>query len=116
MELLFTSIHLGSSVFSETTGDNNTAMGNGALFFDTDGFANKAVGAFAMEHNTDGFRNVATGVFALGSNTTGFRNTATPGPVSSSEHFHAHARDGRAAYRSNPLSSSPVLFSASDNR
>ena len=37
-------------------------------------------------------------------------------PVSSSEHFHAHARDGRAAYRSNPLSSSPVLFSASDNR
>src|SRR6266851_2500398 len=53
----------------------NTAYGNAALRTNTTGNNNTAVGAFALESNTDG-TNTAVGFFTLGRNTTGSANTA----------------------------------------
>ncbi|HST10788.1 MAG TPA: tail fiber domain-containing protein [Terriglobales bacterium] len=64
-------------LYSNTTGDHNTASGIYALFHNTTGSYNTANGVFALVANTTGFNNTADGAFALGANTIGEGNTAT---------------------------------------
>ena len=58
-----------------TTGDQNTALGNDALYTNTSGDYNIAIGYYALVLNTTGTLNTAGGQSALGSNTTGAANT-----------------------------------------
>src|SRR6478735_6564026 len=57
-------------------GVDNTAVGAAALLFNTTGTDNTATGVAALLNNTGGSNNTATGSFALQSNTTGNLNTA----------------------------------------
>jgi Chaperone of endosialidase len=66
----------GGGLYANTTGSQNTAVGQGALFFNTTGSYNTALGQGALQNNTTGLDNTATGL-ALNSNTTGSDNTAT---------------------------------------
>jgi hypothetical protein len=66
---------VGGGLYSNTTGTQNTAVGQGALFFNTTGSYNTALGQGALQNNTTGLNNTATGL-ALNSNTTGSNNTA----------------------------------------
>jgi Chaperone of endosialidase len=70
---LNTAIGAGTLLFN--TGDNNTATGALALLSNTTGIENTANGAFALVSST-GLGNTATGASALTSNTTGNNNTA----------------------------------------
>ena len=63
------------SLFVNTTGNFNTALGAGALIFNN-GDSNTAVGAVALLLNTTGRTNTATGTDALVFNSTGNDNTA----------------------------------------
>jgi Chaperone of endosialidase len=71
------------SLFSNTDGSYNTALGAGTLLFNIgdqstgDGIDNTAIGAAALLLNTTGADNTAVGVAALSSNTTGAADTAT---------------------------------------
>ncbi len=58
-------------------GIENTAIGAAALLFNSTGSTNTAVGTAALLNNTTGTNNTATGDQALYSNTTGNLNTAT---------------------------------------
>ena len=66
------------SLFSNTTGNFNTALGVGALVL-SNGSYNTAVGASALLLDTTGSFNDALGVQALFNNTTGAMNTAIGG-------------------------------------
>ena len=46
---------------SNTTGENNTAIGSAALFYNATGFVNTAVGILALQNNTTGSFNTALG-------------------------------------------------------
>ena len=71
-----------NALFSNTTGDNNTASGFYALFSNTTGPYNMANGYESLYSNTTGGFNAANGVFALYNNTIGNFNTATgPGAL-----------------------------------
>lgn len=61
---------------SKFLGVNNTAVGAAALLFNRTGSDNTATGIGALLSNTEGTNNTATGEFALTSNTTGNLNTA----------------------------------------
>jgi len=63
------------TLFSNTTGNDNTATGSQALFSNTTGNDNVANGFQALSSNTDS-NNTAIGASALFANTTGFQNTA----------------------------------------
>ena len=65
-----------ATLFSNTTGINNTADGAAALQNNTTGSNNAATGAGALQNNTTGSNNAAVGAGALNSNTTGDDNTA----------------------------------------
>jgi hypothetical protein len=71
------------SLFSNTDGSYNTALGTGTLLFnlgnqDTgEGTQNTAIGVRALLSNTSGSQNTAAGASALFSNTDGVLNTAT---------------------------------------
>ena len=69
-----------NALFSNTTGDNNTASGFYALSSNTTGTYNMANGYEALYSNTTGAFNAANGVFVLYNNTIGNFNTAT-GPA-----------------------------------
>jgi hypothetical protein len=64
------------ALFSNTTGNNNTATGQGALFINTTGSNNTATGQGALASN-NASANTANGAQALNNNTTGIQNTAT---------------------------------------
>src|SRR4029079_4872391 len=64
------------ALYSNTTGDKNTAMGLGALFANSTGTSNTAVGVSALLNNTIAVANTAVGRDALNGNTTGSFNTA----------------------------------------
>jgi hypothetical protein len=70
------------SLFSNTDGSFNTAVGTAALLFNVgdqsagEGIANTAVGAATLLFNTTGANNTAVGAAALLHNTTGSFNTA----------------------------------------
>lgn len=70
------------SLFNNTDGSFNTALGAGTLLFNVgdqstgEGTQNTAVGAAALLFNTTGSQNTATGSQALSSNTIGSANTA----------------------------------------
>ncbi len=64
------------SGIGNTTGGNNTAVGNQALPNNTTGTFNTAIGNLALDSNTTASFNTATGALALFSNTTGSQNTA----------------------------------------
>jgi hypothetical protein len=64
------------TLFSLTTGNNNTAVGSQALFSLTTGSQNTATGSQALKSNIAG-QNTADGFQALALNTTGSGNTAT---------------------------------------
>jgi hypothetical protein len=59
-----------------TTGNQNTANGYGAMLFNTTGNQNTASGYFAVYQNTTGNNNTGTGYNALLNNTTGNQNIA----------------------------------------
>jgi trimeric autotransporter adhesin len=63
------------TLFSDSTGSFNTAVGAGALVFNN-ADSNTAVGAEALWSNTSGTANTATGLAALFSNMIGNSNTA----------------------------------------
>jgi hypothetical protein len=65
-----------NALFSNTTGDNNTASGFYALTSNTTGPYNMANGYEALYSNTTGAFNAANGVFVLYNNTIGNFNTA----------------------------------------
>jgi Chaperone of endosialidase len=71
------------SLFSNTDGSFNTALGAGTLLFNLgnqasgEGTQNTAVGTAALLNNTTGVNNTATGTTALLNNTTGNHNTAS---------------------------------------
>ena len=71
-----------NALFSNTTGDNNTASGFYALFTNTTGPYNMANGYESLYSNTTGAFNAANGVFVLYNNTIGNFNTAAgPGAL-----------------------------------
>ena len=59
-----------------TTGANNTAVGQQSLYLNTIGAGNTAVGQIALTVNTTGSSNVAIGLSSLTKNTTGGSNVA----------------------------------------
>ena len=65
-----------SALFSNTTGTQNTAVGNFALNDNTIGVNNVAIGINALLNNTTGVENTAIGNFALQGNKTGRDNVA----------------------------------------
>jgi hypothetical protein len=65
-----------SALYSNTTGNSNTANGLNALYSNTTGNSNTANGLNALYSNTTGYYNTANGQNALNNNTTGNRNTA----------------------------------------
>src|SRR3989338_2794996 len=68
---------LGASTLRfNTSGNYNTALGANALNANTSGAENTAIGESALTDNTTADYNVAVGSNALVSNTTGFENTA----------------------------------------
>ena len=66
-----------TALFSNTTGDYNTAYGSAALATNTTGIWNTAIGWGALNENSVGNYNTAVGLQALFSNTTGSNNTAS---------------------------------------
>jgi hypothetical protein len=68
---------VGASVLdANTTGAQNTAVGDGSLGLNTTAINNVAVGKNALSANTTGNSNIAVGKSALFGNTTGASNTA----------------------------------------
>jgi len=65
-----------NSLNANTTGAQNTSVGSGALRLNTTAGANTALGALALETNTTGGSNTAVGLGALNANTTGAVNVA----------------------------------------
>ena len=65
-----------SALYSNTTGNNNTASGINVLYSNTTGSNNTANGFYALYNNTTGNLNTANGPAALYTNTTGNNNTA----------------------------------------
>ncbi|MEQ1916960.1 MAG: tail fiber protein, partial [Gallionella sp.] len=65
-----------TALTSNTTGAQNTGIGLQALMGNTTGNDNVATGAYSLQANTTGNFNVANGTFALSANTTGTANTA----------------------------------------
>ena len=61
---------------TSNSGDNNTAIGSGALNANAGGASNTAVGASALTANTTGIENTAVGYQALNANTTASYNTS----------------------------------------
>ena len=64
------------TLYSNTSGEENIAIGYGALEKNTTGSYNIAQGSQALHNNTTGKHNVAQGYQALSSNTTGENNIA----------------------------------------
>jgi hypothetical protein len=64
------------ALYSNTTADFNTAVGNNALYYNTIGLENTGVGSAALFSNIEGDNNTALGSAALGANVTGDENTA----------------------------------------
>jgi hypothetical protein len=69
-----TAVGAGTLVFNNA--DSNTAIGVGALLLNIGGGLNTAVGVSALQNNTEASRNTAIGSNALFSNITGEFNTA----------------------------------------
>lgn len=63
------------TLYNNTQGSNNVAIGNGLLFSNTTGVYNVAIGG-AMTSNTEGLYNIAIGDGALTRNETGRDNIA----------------------------------------
>jgi hypothetical protein len=59
------------ALYSNTTGNNNTATGRWVLISNSNGSDNTATGTFALEVNQTGGENTATGNGALGNNEDG---------------------------------------------
>jgi hypothetical protein len=65
-----------SALASNTTGNNNNALGYNALLYNTTGSNNNAIGSNSLVNNTTGNNNNALGYYALNRNSTGINNTA----------------------------------------
>ncbi|MDO9187031.1 MAG: tail fiber domain-containing protein [Bacteroidia bacterium] len=65
-----------SALNANTTGEYNTGNGFRALYSNTSGVRNTAIGGHALYLNTTGSSNTANGMFALFSNITGSENAA----------------------------------------
>ena len=87
---------------SNTTGDGNTAVGSSALRSNTTGPVNTAVGSFTLQSNTTGDNNTAVGSSALAQNTTGAVNTAVgSGALSLNTTGDVNVAVGNGALQSN---------------
>ena len=67
---------IGANALAVNTGNNNTAVGFNALTANTTGIENSAIGNTALAANNTGSYNVAVGYGALSTNTTGIQNVA----------------------------------------
>jgi trimeric autotransporter adhesin len=67
---------VGAGALVLNNADANTATGAAALLLNTSGTENTANGVAALLHNDSGIQNTAIGAFALNQNTTGNSNTA----------------------------------------
>ena len=77
IDIIKSSTSLGyGSLYSNTTGYNNTAFGVLTLGSNTTGIENTAVGHTALQANTTGSGNTSVGLSTLAFNTTGNNNTA----------------------------------------
>jgi len=102
---LLTKLITTAALNADTTGSNNTAIGQQALFTNTMGFYNAGTGIGALFSNTTGYNNSANGAFSLYYNTTGFENTAQ------GNNSLLHNTTGTA----NSTQGSDALASGSDN-
>ena len=68
-----------NALLNNTTGANNTAVGNGTLSNNTNAFGNTAIGFQVLLNNTTGGSNTGIGAEALLHNATGGSNTAIGG-------------------------------------
>ena len=96
------------SLFSNTDGSYNTALGAGTLLFNVgdqstgDGTQNTAIGTAALLFNTAGTGNTALGVLTLENNSTGDDNTAVgAGALLNNEDGPFNTAVGRSALFSN---------------
>jgi hypothetical protein len=64
------------SLYLNTTGNFNTAVGLSSLLKNTDGYANVALGPYALFNNTIGNNNVSIGINSLYTNTLGLNNVS----------------------------------------
>jgi hypothetical protein len=108
------------SLFSNTDGSYNTAVGAGTLLFNIgdqsalEGVENTAVGAAALLFNTTGTWNTATGALALSSNTTGRANSAFGrATLSNNTTANNNTASGNAALHSNTTGSGNTAIGAS---
>ena len=69
-------LNFKQSLYSYSTGYNNTAGKYNPLYFSTTGNRTVATGAYALYSNTTGYENTATGAGALYFSTTGSNNIA----------------------------------------
>jgi Chaperone of endosialidase len=81
----------------------NTAFGAAALLFNTTGSDNTAVGAAALLNNTEGGGNTANGSSALQNNTIGIGNTATGADALFFNTGSANTANGAAALLGNTI-------------
>jgi hypothetical protein len=65
-----------TSLYSNTTASNITAVGFRSMYQNTTGSANTATGSHSLYSNTTGYNNTATGNYALYANTIGANNTS----------------------------------------
>ena len=65
-----------NSLYSNTIGSGNNAIGYYSLYSNTTGDGNNANGHYSLRNNTTGNNNNANGYYSLGNNTTGDNNNA----------------------------------------
>jgi hypothetical protein len=86
-------------MYCNTTGENNIAIGVGALYYNTTTGNSIAIGSNALNQNDGGYQNTAVGRSASFDNTSGYRNTSlgyqagcttTTGNYNTSLGYNAH--------------------------
>jgi hypothetical protein len=87
----------GTGALQNNTGYGDSAFGFDALFSNTTGDGNTATGDFAPEKNTTGIYNTAIGYETLFSNTTGSAETATVGALCSNATGYGNSTFGFSA-------------------
>ena len=93
---------------SNTYGNNNSAVGRNALYYNQDGYNNSAFGLLALEKNNSS-QNSAFGAWSLSRNTTGGQNSAF-GAFSLQYNIGGY---NNSAFGSNTLSSNTTGFNNS---
>ncbi|RKR11581.1 hypothetical protein C8C83_3321 [Flavobacterium sp. 90] len=109
---LTTNVVLGDySLFSNSTGNNSTAVGYESLYSNTTGAYNTGIGSFSLYYNTTGLVNTSIGAYSSTSNTTGSYNTAIGASTLNANQFgSANVAIGASALKSNVGVSGSNIF------